>query len=209
MNILHSSLVHIFHVVLLFFFLTRCSSKHLRYWERERHGRTMQSESEITECDSWIAADMKSRAEKETRQRDNRVRRDSTEREARMRAFEWKAKRATGKSQRESGRRKGWEKTDISFTAVELFKKREGEKDPSACSQRAWGGGVDRTAQKREVLKVKARKLPCMRAHGEAFQAAMRSRWVRRRDILVAFVSLKVTDLSSMLHTLRTDTWHV
>lgn len=62
----------------------------------------MQSESEITERDSWIAADMKSRAKKETRRRDNRVRRDSAEREARMRAFEWKAKRAAGKkSERE------------------------------------------------------------------------------------------------------------
>lgn len=29
------------------------------------------------------------------------------------------------------------------------------------------------------------------------------------RNLLVAFVSLKVTDLSSMLHTLRTDTWQV
>lgn len=29
-----------------------------------------------------------------------------------------------------------------------------------------------------------------------------------KTSILVAFVSLKVTDLSSMLHTLRTDTWH-
>lgn len=35
MNVLRSALVHIFHVVVLFFFLTRCSSKHLHYWERE------------------------------------------------------------------------------------------------------------------------------------------------------------------------------
>lgn len=63
----------------------------------------MQSGSEITECDSWTAADMKSQTEKETRQRDNRARRDSAEKEAKMRAFEWKAKRAAGrKSEREA-----------------------------------------------------------------------------------------------------------
>lgn len=94
-----------------------------------------------------------------------------------MRAFEWKAKRAAGrKSEREAAEEKKRKKTDISFTAAQLFKKREGEKDPSACSQRARGGGGDRRAQKREVLKVKARKLPCMRAHREAFQAVMRWR---------------------------------
>lgn len=58
----------------------------------------MQSGSQITQRDSWIAADMKSQAEKETRQRDNKVRRDSAETEASMRVFEWKAKRAAGRT---------------------------------------------------------------------------------------------------------------
>lgn len=48
-----------------------------------------------------------------------------------MRASEWKAKRAAGRRGGEgSGRRIGREKTDISFAAVELFKKREGVKKP-------------------------------------------------------------------------------
>lgn len=144
---------------------------------RERHGRTTQSGWEITQCDGWIAADMKSQTKKETRRRDNRVRRDSDEKEARMRAFEWKAKRAAErKSERKAAEEKKEGRLIFLSQRWSYLKKREGEKDPSACSQRARGGGGDRTAQKREVLKVKARKLPCMRAHREAFRAVMRWR---------------------------------